>query len=87
MMTSEELQNVCTELVEYAKLDGTELGETCFDLAQLSESISFLSEPFQQALQLELRHQLTNFKEHSKIITKTFPAPPIVFTGLEWDNQ
>ncbi len=72
-MKEKEIIKMCVELEEYANLEGTELGEICNLLTRLCSYIcgysAYISEECQEAIIKEIKSQLDNFKENSKIVT------------------
>jgi hypothetical protein len=67
----------------YTNLDGSEIGEVCGLLLQLSRYRNYISDEFQKAVEVEILYQLENFREYSEIITSTETYSREVKT-LEW---
>lgn len=58
------------ELEMYANLEGTELGEFCRLLCQIEHYGSMMiTDKFSAAVADEIKTQLSNFKEHTTILT------------------
>jgi hypothetical protein len=71
------------QLVEYANLDGSELGEACSILIQMWDYRDYISNEFKEALEKELKTQVKNFKDNCKIVTKKVKLTQVV-KELEW---
>ena len=58
------------KLEEYARLDGTEIGELCNLLTEIHKSYwdYLYSTSFKKAIEIELSAQLRNFEKHAKIV-------------------
>ena len=69
-MTSDEIK----ELTEYSDLEGTEIGELCWNLLGIIDNglcVYAITKEFKKALENELMAQLNNFRQNSRIeITK-----------------
>lgn len=52
------------ELEEYAAYEGTELGEVCEAIINVSRNLDYISEEFADAVVKEIQSQLVNFKEN-----------------------
>lgn len=74
------------KLEEYARLEGTEIGELCKMLIGLYQSYQpfIQTKSFKKALDRELSAQLSNFKKYSKIVER---EKKIIekWKELEWD--
>ena len=81
----EEMYEVTEKLKEYTEVEGTELGETCEALISLWECSSCVSDEFCAALEKELKAQLKNFVDNSKIITTEITVNKKV-NRLQWDE-
>lgn len=68
MTEYEKAQNLAIALEKYASLEGAEIGETCLSLIYLVRCISYVSEDFYTALLKEIKIQLKNFKDNSRIV-------------------
>jgi len=82
-MEYEKLMLICDELKEYAELDGTELGEVCDSLIQLTHFGDYISEEFMESLETEIISQLENFKLNTTI-SKRVVTTQCVVKELEW---
>lgn len=80
----DNIRGVAHELSKYAEYEGTEVGETCIALIQVSRYYSYLSDEFLAALYLELTSQLDNFKEYATIVEheETFTRTVV---SVEWE--
>lgn len=85
-MDYNELMGLCEELDEYAKLEGTEIGETCEALIQLTSFLDYVSVKFRKSLEVEISRQLKNFKDNSKIIEREVNMKVFKVRELEWNN-
>ena len=72
-------------LESYAELEGTELGEACCNLAQVSRYPDYLSEKFMKAVIKEMKKQLKNFEDNAEIKYETHNVTSSV-KFLEWRN-
>lgn len=70
------ISDVINELVEYATLEGSEIGETCVHLMNLWNMRTYLSNDLQELLDKEIRWNLDNFKKNYEILkeTKTYTS-------------
>ena len=59
------------ELLEYAEIESTEIGELCISLCETYNNRVYASEDFQEALKQEILSQLENFKENCTIVEKS----------------
>jgi len=84
MKELEELRDIAQQLSEYADLEGSELGEVCAGLIQLTYYTSYLDNEFVKALRKEVEDNLTSFKEGSKIVTEEVTRTATE-TTLEWN--
>lgn len=70
-MDSKDFDKLVEELQEYARLEGSEIGEVCGLLCEIYQYYpSYMSEAFKAALKTEIKENLENFKEHCKIVEK-----------------
>ena len=73
------------DLEMYSELDGSELGELCLALSVLYQKYPyFLSKGFKKAIEKEIKAQLDNFKDNSKIVKKE-EVYTRVWEELEWN--
>ena len=74
------------KLEEYARLEGTEIGELCNMRVEIYQSyMPYLhSVSFEKAIEIELSVQLRNFMKHSKIVEHEVQVIN-KWKGLEWD--
>ena len=54
----EEVMKLQTELEEYAAYEGTELGEVCDAIINVSRNLDYVSEEFVEAILKEMKDQL-----------------------------
>ena len=59
------------QLLRYAGLEGTELGEACRTMCDLSRYQYYMSDRFVHHLMYEMKEQLQNFVENCEIIEKS----------------
>ena len=72
MSTLDSMQEVCRKLTEYAKLEGSEVGETCTALLSLwNHYRDYLTPSCSIMIEREIRRQLKDFMRKSKIVTKS----------------
>ena len=75
----------CEELEEYVEIEGTELGEYCDLLLQLRHCDSFMGGELSAALNKEIKEQLSNFKEFSRIVERSEEVKQTIkIKELEW---
>jgi len=79
----DEMLEICDALEEYAELEGSELGEACNLLITLTNFDYCFSESFNNSLVEEIKQQLQNFKDNSKI-TKKEVTRSYEVEQLEW---
>ncbi len=79
-----QLRKLANELTKYSELEGSEVGEICHLLIQITNFPDYISDDFKEALKKEMKAQLQNFKDNCKIVTKKVKYSEIVKT-LEWD--
>lgn len=72
-----------TDLTEYTELEGSEVGEMCNLLLQLHNYTDYFSDEFKEALEIEMKNQLKNFKDKCKIVKREIKSVQIV-KELEW---
>ena len=77
MIEYDQLMSLCNELKEYSDLEGSEIGEICNLLINIAKYHSYTSDPFREALIIELQNQLQNFKENSTISEIEISTPRI----------
>ena len=75
-----------SELMDYALLEGSELGEACMHLDDLAGYDYCLSDEFVDALKKETAKQLDMFKTLSRIVEKEETYTHKV-KSLEWINE
>lgn len=76
------------ELQEYAELQNDEYGEVCIDLISVLRYCDYLNDDngeFKQAIEKQINKELSNFKEYSKIVTKTETSER-TYMELEWEG-
>ena len=84
-MDSEEFDNMVEELVKYAELEGSEIGELCLLLYDISRYFPYiLSESFEEEIKKEVKNQLQNFKDNCTIVDK-FEEVTEKWKELEWN--
>ena len=82
-MKYEQVIEIREKLKEYADWEGTEIGEMCATLIQLSHYLDYMSESFQKELCNELKSQLDMFETSTKIVERTQTFTRTV-KDLEW---
>jgi len=65
-MIEEEIQ----ELEKYLRLEGTEIGDACAALLNVSYYPDYVSKEFQKAIEKEIKSQLEMFKEQTRIVER-----------------
>lgn len=63
-----EILKLTEELKKYLELEGTEIGEACSSLVNLTHHLDYVSDEFEEALIKELKAQLNNFKTNYRIV-------------------
>lgn len=71
------------ELSEYARIEGSELGDYCNALIQLYSYRDIYSNPFGKALAKEIKSQLEHFKKHATIVKRS-EVVTHEWMDLEW---
>ena len=66
----DELEKCREKLRKYSRIEGTEIGETCHLMCDLSTYTDYVSETFLEALLTEMQGQLAFFEENFKIKEK-----------------
>lgn len=82
-MGNNKLVNMINELEEYSNLENTEVGEVCSLLVEISRYSDFISREFYSSLQKEIKSQLDNFKNNTKIVQEIITHKS-VSKKLEW---
>lgn len=72
------------QLKAYAEFDGSEVGEVCLGLIQVTRYLSYVSLDFVEALRVELEGQLDNYKECATIV-KTEEITKHTVISVEWE--
>lgn len=72
------------QLKEYAELEGSEVGEVCNLLLQITSYRSYVSDEFIESLEKEMKAQLKNFKDNCKIITRKVKSTQTI-KELDWN--
>lgn len=72
MSTYEEMQKLSNELMEFADIEGTELGEYWRMIAELNTYYYCSSPKFYSALEKELKYQLKYIKENFETSVEEF---------------
>jgi len=67
MTIYDKLMAQADELEVYAKLDGTEVGESCLCLCALAGYPDYLTKVFYEALAQEINIRLTDYKNFTEI--------------------
>jgi hypothetical protein len=84
MIDFDTLQLTAEKLQKYAEIDGSEIGELCISMIQLSRYSDYVSEEFVDALYAEMVSQLENFEECATIVeTEETFTRKVVY--LEWE--
>ena len=65
-----EFEEQLEKLKEFAQLEGSEVGETCFKLINLWYSRTYLDESFVEHLKMEISQNLAWFEENCTIETR-----------------
>jgi len=73
------------KLREYARLEGSEIGETCFVLLELWQKRGYLHTIPSAILEAEIMAQLNNFKVHCRIVTNE-KTEVRKYQELEWQG-
>jgi hypothetical protein len=73
------------ELMIYAKLDGTEWGETMDALCHLAGYKSYISEKLGKMLTKEISDNLKYAKKHCKIV-ETVETRTVTIKEIEWSE-
>ena len=77
--------NEVEELRSYAELSNDEVGELCIGLCNLHEGYqSCMTDEFKKALEKEIKENLENFKEFTKVVSKTVIPETYTELKLEW---
>lgn len=84
MDTFERIMEVANELEKYAVLDGSEWGETCLALINLSGCYAYISEGMSNMLLTELVENLNAAKSGATIVEEQETYTKTV-RRLEWD--
>jgi hypothetical protein len=80
-----KLQQLSAELMPYAELEGSEVGEVCDLMVQLSGYEPYISAAFSKALEKEMTSQLKYFKANTKIVEEIEEVKHPV-KRLEWND-
>ena len=83
MTKKQDMFDIKTDLLEYAKLEGTEYGECMILLCELVGYDHILSDELYSLLEKEMLINLSKFIKHSKIVTKKINIERDS-THLEW---
>ena len=87
-MKVEDLYEKAELLMEYADLEGSELGDFNLKLCDLVGGLlDYSSEGFQEAVEKEVSSQLLWFQENTKIITSEREIITVPFSELEYLND
>lgn len=62
--------DILNDLIKYADIEGTEIGEVCILLTDIARYPDYVSEEFYHALEKEIMSQLKYFKENSEIVER-----------------
>ena len=81
-----EMHKERTELEEYARLEGTEIGEMCRALLQMADCATYVTDKFADALAKEILEQLEMFQTQTSIVEKEETYTTTV-KRLEWINE
>jgi hypothetical protein len=80
-----KLQSIAGELMPYAELEGSEVGEVCDLMIQLSGYSPYISPALSKALEKEMAVQLKFFKANSRIVKEIEKIEQPV-KRLEWND-
>lgn len=70
------------KLMEYANLEGSEIGEACRLLCDLAGYTDYIGDDLAEHLEKEIEFQLLHFQVNSKIVEKTVKHS---YKELEWN--
>ncbi len=84
-MNYKKAQILAMKLAKYAEIEGSEIGETCSTLISLVRCCDYVTPEFYTALCKEMKVQLDNFKEHSRIVERE-EVKTYRIKELEWEN-
>lgn len=80
-----KMDRIIEQLFEYSKIEGSELGELCNLLIDIfGYRDYFLTEGLKDAIESEIKSQLNNFEDYSKIVILTKVIQNKI---LIWENK
>lgn len=81
-----DIIEMCNELNEYVELDNSEIAEVCSLLIDLAHYTGYVSQEFENILEMEIKKQLKNYKENSTIVEKPVERYVTKVKELHWNN-
>jgi hypothetical protein len=66
----EDARDKANKLLDYAELEGSELGEFCSALVNVFRNIDCAGDAFRKATEREIKLQLAYFEKNSEIVDK-----------------
>ncbi len=78
------MDDLITELEEYADLDGTEVGEYWAALVDIHRHSYAMNDTFVAALDAEIKEQVEFIRENFEIVEETVERSPIKRRSLEY---